>query len=311
MKEEKMGELLITIAIPTYNNEKTIANTIESCLNQETKISYEVLVVNNASTDGTEKVIETYQKDEKLQYVENDHTVTLYENHDACLKHANGRYVIFCHSDDRLESHAVETFAKKLKQRNFPKKYILFGHSMFRDFSIHLNNGGFYLNEMIVGENAPLLFMNSGLTPSGTCFSKDSLLELDGFLRTEHRLAAGDMTSMLYFALEGFRFEMVDEMIFNRTFASTAVEGRKLEDTLDSVDEAFDHFYKVVDKNDFSKLLNTSIRLKVTPLLLYYAISKYSSYKKEMATLLFKEVLKHPMLLRKRLLYSVIKRVYL
>lgn len=305
-----MNEPLITVAIPTYNNEATIGNTIESCLNQETEIAYEVLVVNNASTDGTKKVIEEHKND-KLKYAENDHTVTLYENHDACLRQASGRYVIFCHSDDRLESHAVETFARKLKQRNFPKKYILFGHSMFRDFSIHLNNGGFYLNEMIVGENAPLLFMNSGLTPSGTCFSKDSLLELDGFLRTEHRLAAGDMTSMLYFALKGFRFEMIDEMIFNRTYASTAVEGRKLEDTLDSVDEAFEHFYKVVDKNDFSKLLNTSIRLKVTPLLLYYAISKYPSHKKEMATLLLKVVLKHPMLLRKRLLYSVIKRVYL
>jgi len=305
-----MGELLITIAVPTYNNELTIGNTIESCLNQETEIPYEVLVVNNASTDGTKKVIEEYKGD-MLKYAEREHTGTIYDNHNECLRHANGRYVIFCHSDDKLESHAVETFARKLKQRNFPKKYILFGHSMFRDFFTHLHNGGFHLNEMIVGENAPLLFMNSGLTPSGTCFSKDSLLELDGFLRTDHRLAAGDMTSMLYFALKKFRFEMIDEMIFSRTFASTAVEGRKISDGLDSVDEAFEHFYKVADENDFSKLLKVSARLKVTPLLLYYAISKYSSHKKEMATLLFKEVLKHPMLLRKRLLYSVIKRVYL
>ena len=305
-----MNDLLITIAIPTYNNEVTIGNAIISSLNQETEIPYEVLVVNNASTDGTKKVIEKYKND-KLKYMENDHTVTLYENHNACLKHANGRYVIFCHSDDRLESHAVEAFSRKLKQRNFPKKYILFGHSMFRDFSTHLDNSGFHLNEMIVGEKAPLLFMNSGLTPSGTCFSKDSLLELDGFLKTEHRLAAGDMTSMLYFALKGFRFEMMDEMIFNRTFASTAVEGRKLEDTLDSVDEAFEHFYKVVDEYDIRTLLRISTRLKNTPLLLYYPISKNSLYKKQIATLLFKEVLKNPFLLRKGLLYTLIKRVFL
>jgi len=104
---------------------------------------------------------------------------------------------------------------------------------------------------------------------------------------------------------------MMDEMILNRTYASTAVEGRKLRDALDSVDEAFEHFYKVVDENDIKNLLKTSVRLKSTPLLLHYAISKYSSHKKEMATLLFKEILKHPLLLRKRLLYSVIKRVYL
>jgi len=305
-----VDELLITIAIPTYNNETTIGNAITSCLNQETEIPYEVLVVNNASTDETKKVIEEHRND-KLKYAENDHTVTLYENHNACLNHASGRYVIFCHSDDRLESHAVETFARKLKQRNFPKKYILFGHSMFRDFIIHLYNGGFHQNEMIVGENAPLLFMNSGLTPSGTCYSKDSLLELDGFLRTEHKLAAGDMTSMLYFALKGFRFEMMDEMILDRTYASTAIEGINLKDTLDSIDEAFEHFYKVVDENDISTLLRTSTRLKSIPLVLYYPISKNPLYKKQMATLLFKEVLKNPLLLRKGLLYTLIKRVLL
>ncbi len=306
-----MNELLITIAVPTYNNEATIGDAIASCLNQETEVSYEVLVVNNASKDGTKKAIEAYQDDEKIKYVENDHTVTLYENHNVCLEQANGRYILFCHSDDRLESHAVETFARKLKERNYPKKYIVFGHSMYTDFAIHLYNGGFVLNEMIVGENAPLLFMNSGQTPSGTCYSKDDLLELDGFLRTDHWLAAGDMTSMIYFALNGFRFEMIDEMVSVRTYASTAVDERKLTDMLDAIDEAFEHFYKVVDENDIRKLLKISVSLKRIPLPLYHAIAKYPSYKKQMATLLFKEVLKNPFLLRKRVLYSVIKRLFL
>jgi glycosyltransferase involved in cell wall biosynthesis len=305
-----MSEILITVAIPTYNNEKTIGDTIVSCLNQETDVAYEVLVVNNASKDGTKQVIESYMNDPKLKYAENDHTVTLYENHNACLEHANGRYVIFCHSDDRLESHAVETFARKIDQRNYPKKYILFGHSMFRDFSIYLNNGGFHLNEMIAGETAPMLFMYSGLTPSGTCFSKDSLLELNGFLRTEHRLAAGDMTSMLYYALKGFRFEMTDEMIYNRTFASTAVEGRKLQDTLDSVDEAFEHFFKEVTDSDIEKLLKVSVRLKQTPLLLYFAIAKKPLYKGKVAQVLWKEIVKNPLLLSKKMLYRTMKRIY-
>jgi len=306
-----MNELLITIAVPTYNNESTIGDAIASCLNQETEVSYEVLVVNNASKDGTKKVIEAYQDDAKIKYVENDHTVTLYENHNVCLENASGRYVLFCHSDDRLESHAVETFARKLEERNYPKKYILFGHSMYTDFSIHLYNARFNLNEMIVGEYAPLLFMNSGQTPSGTCYSKDSLLELGGFLRTDHWLAAGDMTSMLYCALKGFRFEMIDEMISVRTYASTAVDDRELTDRLDAINEAFMHFYKEVDENDISKLLRISVNLKRIPLPLYHAISKYPMYKKQLVTLLFKELLKNPLLFRKRVLYLVMKRLFL
>jgi len=306
-----MNELLITIAVPTYNNESTIGDAISSCLEQDTDVPYEVLVVNNASKDGTKKVIEAYQDDEKLKYVENDHTVTLYENHNVCLENASGRYVLFCHSDDRLESHAVETFARKLKERNYPKKYILFGHSMFTDFAFRLSDAGFVLNEMIVGEYATLLFMNSGVTPSGTCYSKDSLLELGGFLRTDHWLAAGDMTSMLYCARREFRFEMIDEMVSVRTYGSTAAEDTKLEDILEAVDEAFEHFFKVVDEYDIRTLLRTSVRLKTIPLLLYYPISKNPLYKKQMATLLLKEVLKNPFLLRKGLLYTLIKRVAL
>ncbi len=306
-----MDELLITIAIPTYNNESTISDTIASCLNQKTEVPYEVVVVNNASKDGTKKVIESYRDDEKIKYVENDHTVTLYENHNVCLEQANGRYVLFCHSDDRLESHAVETFARKLKERNYPEKYILFGHSMFTDFAVRLSDAGFVLNEMIVGEYAPLLFMNSGLTPSGTCYSKDALMEQGLFLKTDHWLAAGDMTSMLYCARRGFRFEMIDEMISVRTYGSTAAEGTKLTDILDAVDEAFEHFFKVVDEYDIRTLLRISTRLKSTPLLLYYPISKNPLYKKQLGTLFFKEVLKNPFLLRKGLLYILIKRVFL
>lgn len=306
-----MDELLITIAVPTYNNETTIGNAIESCLNQETEIPYEVLVVNNASTDGTKKVIEEYKSD-KLKYTEREHTGTIYDNHNECLQHANGRYVIFCHSDDTLESHAVETFARKLRQRNFPKKYILFGRSMYRDFFINIYNGGFHLNEMMVGENAPMLCINTGLTPSGTCFSKDSLLELGGFLRTDHKLAAGDYTIMLYCAIKGFRFEMIDEMIFIRTYASTAVEGVKLIDTLDAIDEAFEHFYKLVDENDIEKLIMLSIKLKNKPFIFYYTISKYPPYRKKIANIVVKEFIKHPLKYRNsKIIRAILKRVFL
>lgn len=304
-----MNELLITIAVPTYNNESTISDAIASCLNQETEVAYEVLIVNNASKDGTKKAIEAYQDDAKIKYVENDNTVTLYENHNACLENASGRYVIFCHSDDRLESHAVETFARKLEERNYPKKYVLFGHSMFTDFAIHLENGAFGLNEMIVGEYAPLIFMNSGLTPSGTCYSKDSLLDLGGFLMTHHWLAAGDMTSMLYLARREFRFEMIDEMVSVRTYGSTAKEDTKLEDILEAVDEAFEDFFRKTDEYDIRKLLKISVRAKRLPLLFYYPIAKLPVHKKQLSIILFKEVLKKPFLLRKGILYSLIKRI--
>ncbi len=115
-----MQDLLITIAIPAYNNERTIQKTIDSCLKQETNINYELLIVDDASTDNTAKILTQYN-DKKLRVITLEERVPLIENHNICFQNALGKYVLFCHADDALEDHALETFAKILKKRNYPK----------------------------------------------------------------------------------------------------------------------------------------------------------------------------------------------
>ena len=55
-KEEK-----ISILISTYNKEKFIKNTINSCLNQNYK-NYEIIVVDTGSRDKTKKIIKKFGK---------------------------------------------------------------------------------------------------------------------------------------------------------------------------------------------------------------------------------------------------------
>ena len=303
-----MDDILITLAIPTYNNEKTIQNSIESCLNQNTDINYEVLIINNASTDNTARVIDQFN-DNKLRVINNDKTVSIVENHNVCLKNALGQYIVFCHSDDTLEDHAVETFVTKLKQRRFPKKYVLWGHSLFRDFADTVKFSGFSLNEMIVGQYAPLLFLHSGLTPSGTCFSRESFVEMGGFLKVTHRFAPTDMITMLYLAMNGFRFEMTDEMIFNRTYASSAVEGRSIDDFLDSIDDAIEHLLMHVSKEDLKKVLAISTSKDYKPFHVYYAVAKDSYFKKQMMNIIIKQLIRHPFMLKDKTIRKLVKRL--
>lgn len=293
-----MNESLITIAIPTYNNEKTIQNAVASCLNQNTEETYEVLIVNNASNDNTGSIIKQYETSEKVKIVTNDQTVSLFENHNVCLKNANGKYILFCHSDDTLEKHAIETLTKKINERNYPEKYVLWGHSMFRDFSHVIVKNAFNLNELIVGEMAPQLFFSGGLTPSGTCYSKDSFLFMGGFLKTTHRLAPSDMTTMLYLALAGFRFEMMDEMIFRRTYASTLSSGTQMDELLESLDDAFKSFMQVVDDGEMDRLFSRVYTISYLPMPLYYPLSKHEKYKRHILKLAVKKLLSRPLYIR-------------
>lgn len=54
-----MSQILISVIIPVYNGEKFIARAIESVLKQ-TLPAFEIIVINDGSKDGTEKILEQY-----------------------------------------------------------------------------------------------------------------------------------------------------------------------------------------------------------------------------------------------------------
>jgi glycosyltransferase involved in cell wall biosynthesis len=300
--------IFISILIPSNNNEKIIGKAIESCLKQKTNYKYEIVIVNNSSTDNTDQVIKSYS-DSKIKSIATDKKVTLYENHNECLKHANGKYVLFCHTDDVLEPHAIETICLKLKERNFPKKYVLWGHSMFRDYQLSITNVGFKINEMFAGSNAFLPFMGSGLTPSGTCYSLDSFKKVGGFLMNEHALSAGDTSSMIYLALNSFRFEMIDEMIFIRQDASVSKTNSKYKDALDSIDDAYKFLFNKLSDAQVENMYNIGIMKFNHSLPFLFALSKKQQYKQSIFWLLIRKFVKNPSLIRNKFYRSVIKRV--
>lgn len=60
---------MISIAIPAYNEEKTLHICLDALVKQTTKEKYEIIVVDNNSTDKTAEVIKRYAKDFPVRYV--------------------------------------------------------------------------------------------------------------------------------------------------------------------------------------------------------------------------------------------------
>lgn len=88
----RITNLLITIAIPTFNNINTIERTIESCMEQDYQEEYEILIVDNCCTDGSEVLFEKLRKKYDLfRVVRNNETVPLFSNHNICLQYARGQ----------------------------------------------------------------------------------------------------------------------------------------------------------------------------------------------------------------------------
>src|SRR5262245_13613113 len=90
---------LVSVIIPCYNREKLVGETIESVLNQ-TYQNFEVIVVNDGSTDGTEEAIKRYTSDVRIHYLKHEVNKGIPTARNTGIKHAQGEYVAFLDSDD-------------------------------------------------------------------------------------------------------------------------------------------------------------------------------------------------------------------
>lgn len=96
----------LSILMPTYNDSKTIIESLDSVIMQKNK-SWELIIINDGSTDETEKIVKDYIKknniDDKVKYIYQDNQDQLR----AILNGVNyitGDYIMFLHSDDIFAS---------------------------------------------------------------------------------------------------------------------------------------------------------------------------------------------------------------
>lgn len=103
---------LVSILIPVYNRAALIAETLDSALAQ-TYPNIEVVVVDNASTDGTWEVINDYaNRDPRIKPYRNDTNIGPVRNWKRCVDEARGEYGKILWSDDLI---APEFVAKALE----------------------------------------------------------------------------------------------------------------------------------------------------------------------------------------------------
>lgn len=109
---------LVSILTPTYNTEKFIRATIESVQNQTYK-NWEMILVDDASTDQTVSVIEEFvQNDSRIKLFKLDKNSGNGFARNAALDKASGKYIAYLDSDDLWCSDKLEKQIQFLKTNN-------------------------------------------------------------------------------------------------------------------------------------------------------------------------------------------------
>ena len=110
-----------SVVIPCKNRVRTIGDAIASALNQKTSFKYNVIVVDDNSTDGTVDVIKGFLDDPKLVYIAQDASYhAIGGNWNAALHHPLcGRFAIQLDSDDvYYDETTVQKFVDAFRAQN-------------------------------------------------------------------------------------------------------------------------------------------------------------------------------------------------
>lgn len=90
----------VSIITPLYNSKKYIAETIDSVLSQ-TYIDWEMIIVDDLSTDGGAEIVEEYsKKDGRIKLIRLEKNGGPGASRNIAIKRAEGRYIAFLDSDD-------------------------------------------------------------------------------------------------------------------------------------------------------------------------------------------------------------------
>lgn len=103
---------LISVGIPVFNGENYIRESVDSVLRQ-TENNFELIVVDNCSTDNTLKILASYS-DPRIRVVKNDSNLGSTLNFIRCAELAQGEYFVLLPHDDILMPTMLETFSKAL-----------------------------------------------------------------------------------------------------------------------------------------------------------------------------------------------------
>ena len=99
-----MSELSLTYIIPVYNTERYLTRCLNSIVSQGlADDDYEVLVVDDGSTDGSRGVVEAFAREHPSVRVLSQPNSGVCAARNQALDHARGRYIQFVDSDDYLE----------------------------------------------------------------------------------------------------------------------------------------------------------------------------------------------------------------
>jgi glycosyltransferase involved in cell wall biosynthesis len=210
---------LVSIGVPVYNAERHLARTLDSLLAQ-TYANLELIVSDNASTDGTQAICEAYaRRDSRVRFIRQPRNLGAVANWNAVAREARGEYFKWASASDVCAPTFLEACVGAM--RADPGVVLCYGRTQLVDEDERPLE--LYPGDLAFEEPRPTERFRSVCTRLALNNAQCGVVRRDVLMRTrlDRPYPAGDVALMAELALYG-RFRLLpDVLLFRRMSAGT------------------------------------------------------------------------------------------
>ena len=131
---------MINVIIPAYNCRATLGRTLSSLVAQ-TDPNFEVIIVDDCSTEDIKSIVDDYTNKLNIIYIRNEQNLGCGMSRQVGIDNATQKFITFLDSDDMFMPYTIETF-NSIIEANPDTEYL---HSYFYEQIVIDNNPAIYL----------------------------------------------------------------------------------------------------------------------------------------------------------------------
>ncbi len=169
-----------SIMIPTYKRADTIVLSVHSALEQVGFDDYEIIVVDNESSDVCTETRDVMAqiKSDKLFYYVNKSNLGMCGNWNRCVELCSGQYIVMLHDDDILSPYCLKTLYEVIEQANKPT-IVGVGYENFKESSVPIFRQKKKVSYIHIEKKD--FFWGESLNIAGLTFQRDFIMKMGGF----------------------------------------------------------------------------------------------------------------------------------
>lgn len=223
----------VSVIMAVYNCEDTVADAIESILNQTYK-DIELIICDDCSADGTYKVVEGYKAKypDRIVLIQNEENKKLPYSLNHCLKYATGKYVARMDGDDYSYPERIE------KQVNYLRSH--------PDIDLVGTGMAVFDGEKIIGQNTSPEHVDQYSLLHKTCFCHATILtykyvydKLGGYSLESRAVRVEDIDLWFRFFSAGYKGANLPDLLYRVTDDAKAASRRKFSNRINAMKTLF------------------------------------------------------------------------